>query len=130
MDGIYNLKERLCEELEEIGRKPTWDAGDLEIVDKLAHAMKNINKIINEEEKQEYGSYENEYSARYDGSGMNYSRSNRYGRSNRYNRSGRYNRYSMGNQEVADELRRIMNEMPDDTYKVEFQRLINSVSNG
>lgn len=46
MDGIYELKEMLCKELEEYGSKGELTAGSLEIVDRLAHAVKNLNKIL------------------------------------------------------------------------------------
>ena len=63
MHELYELKEMLCKELEEYGRKGDLSAGSLEIVDKLAHAVKNLGKIIEmyEEEDEEYsmagGSY-------------------------------------------------------------------------
>lgn len=57
MDGLYELKEMLCKELEEYGRKGELTAGSLEIVDKLAHAIKNIHKIIEAYEEEEGGGY-------------------------------------------------------------------------
>ena len=45
MDAIYELKEKLCDELEEYGDKKL-DAGSLEVIDKLAHTIKNLDKII------------------------------------------------------------------------------------
>lgn len=58
MHELYELKEMLCKELEEYGRKGDLSAGSLEIVDKLAHALKNVDKIIEskEEESGEYSS--------------------------------------------------------------------------
>lgn len=58
MHELYELKEMLCKELEEYGRKGDLSAGSLEIVDKLAHALKNLDKIIEakEEESGEYSS--------------------------------------------------------------------------
>lgn len=53
MDEIYELKEMLCKELEEYGRKGEMSAGSLEIVDKLAHAVKNLGKIIEMYEEEE-----------------------------------------------------------------------------
>lgn len=67
MDAVYELKEMLCEELEEYGKKDKLDVGGLEIVDKLAHTIKNLDKIIETyEEDEEYsgyggGSYEGSY---------------------------------------------------------------------
>lgn len=46
MHAIYKLEEMLCEELEKIGEKEELTAGSLETADKLAHALKNVQKII------------------------------------------------------------------------------------
>ena len=45
MEYMHELKEKLCDELEEIARKPEMSAGDLETVHKLTDAIKNIDKI-------------------------------------------------------------------------------------
>lgn len=57
MQHLYELKEKLCKELKEYGKKDTLDSTSLEVIDKLAHAIKNIDKIIEtyeNEEDQEY----------------------------------------------------------------------------
>lgn len=65
MHELYKLKEMLCKELEEYGSKGDLSAGSLEIVDKLAHALKNLDKIIEtKEEESEYSSAGNEGSYR------------------------------------------------------------------
>ena len=45
MEYMYELKEKLCKELEEIARKGELGAGDLEIVHKLTDTIKNLDKI-------------------------------------------------------------------------------------
>ena len=45
MHELYELKEKLCDELKEYGRKD-MSAGTLEVVDKLTHTIKNLEKII------------------------------------------------------------------------------------
>lgn len=45
MDYMHELKEKLCDELEEIAKKGELGAGDLEIVHKLTDTIKNIDKI-------------------------------------------------------------------------------------
>ena len=45
MEYMHELKEKLCDELEEIARKPEMSAGDLETVHKLTDTIKNIDKI-------------------------------------------------------------------------------------
>lgn len=51
MKTMYELKEKLCAELDEIGRKEELSLGDLELAHKLTDTIKNINKI----EMQESG---------------------------------------------------------------------------
>ena len=46
MHDLYNLRDMLCDELKEYGAKSELTAGSLDIVDKLAHALKNLDKII------------------------------------------------------------------------------------
>lgn len=45
MEYLHELKEKLCDELEEIAKKPDMSAGDLETVHKLTDTIKNIDKI-------------------------------------------------------------------------------------
>ena len=45
MHELYELKEKLCDELKDYGTKEVT-ASNLEVIDKLAHATKNIDKII------------------------------------------------------------------------------------
>ena len=46
MEELYKLKQTLCNELEEYSKKEKMSAGDLDVVDKLSHTIKNIDKII------------------------------------------------------------------------------------
>lgn len=45
MEYMHELKEKLCDELEEIARKGDLSAGDLETVSKLAATIKDLGKI-------------------------------------------------------------------------------------
>ena len=130
MHKIYELKDKLCEELEEYGDKKL-DAGSLEVIDKLAHSIKNLDKIIEKYEDEDYssayddgmtgGSYErggNRYGSRYamargDGRGR--------GRNARRDSMGRY---SSDNRMMVDELRELMNDAPDERTRMEFKRFI------
>ena len=53
MHELYELKEKLCDELKEYGTKEVT-ASNLEVIDKLAHATKNIDKIIESYEGDGY----------------------------------------------------------------------------
>lgn len=135
MHKLYELKEMLCSELEKYGSKEL-SAGSLEVIDKLAHAVKNIDKIL---ESYDDGEYSN---AR---GGRSYARGgNQGGRSNAmmggsYNRGGsyaqrrdsrgRYSReagYSMAGDEMAMELREIMADAPNE-IRMDIQRIIDKV---
>lgn len=54
MKALYDLKDKLCRELDEIAEKPDLSAGDLETVHKLTDTIKNINKIMMLEEDDGY----------------------------------------------------------------------------
>jgi len=94
MGKLYDLKDKLCEELEEIARKPDMGPGDLELIHKLTDTIKNIGKI---EMLEEEGGYSQE-DGRDDGygRGMSYARGrggyNRGDRNTRRDSRGRYSR--------------------------------------
>ena len=54
MKALYDLKDKLCRELDEIAGKPDLSAGDLETVHKLTDTIKNIDKIMMLEEDDGY----------------------------------------------------------------------------
>ena len=140
MHKLYDLKEMLCKELEEFGSRDKLSPGSLETIDKLAHAAKNVGKIIEMCEDEEYskgggmsnrsyrGSYgDGGYSSRrysmdgyyYDDGGM----SNRRGRA----ANGRF--VSRDGSEMARRLREMMNEATDDGVRQEIQRLADRMEN-
>ena len=135
MHELYELKEMLCEELKEYGKKGEMSAGSLEIVDKLAHAIKNLDKIIETYEEEEYsgrGSYRGPYEGR--GSyedGRSYERrsyARGRGRNARRDRMGRYSSegYSR-NEDMTEQIRGMMEEAPDERTRQEFQRFLNKL---
>ena len=90
MDYMHELKEKLCEELEEIARKGELGAGDLEIVHKLTDTIKNIDKIEMLEEDDGYsrdGDWEAAMRGTY-GRGSSY-RGRKRDSMGRYSRTGR-----------------------------------------
>lgn len=130
MHKLYELKETLCKELEEYAKNDQLDMNSLEIIDKLAHSIKNIDKIIYAEEYSGNGGYSNysnygggysnargysnrQYSGEYSGARM--------GRSSgaRRDSMGRYS----GGMDMASELRRLMEEAPDEQSRAELGRM-------
>lgn len=56
MHELYELRDKLCDELKNYGTKEVT-ASNLEVIDKLAHATKNLDKVIEAyEEEGEYSS--------------------------------------------------------------------------
>ena len=129
MHRLEELKEMLCEELEEYGSKEKLDMGGLEIVDKLAHAIKNIDKIM-ESEYSEGRSYRGSYRGNY---GEGSYRGN-YGeesyRSYVRGRGRNARRDSMGRYASADmrmEIERLMDEAPDEETRMKLERFMQSM---
>lgn len=147
MHELMELKEKLCKELEEYGKKDL-SAGTLDVVDKLSHAIKNIDKIIEKYEEEEYsgdmmnnrmmggtayarrgrgGSYRGSY-AYEGGMGGSYAR----GRTGNVRRDsmGRYSSergYSRDAADLADQLRDLMEDAPDETIRKDMERLLRKV---
>lgn len=98
MEYMYELKEKLCRELEEVARKPEMGAGDLELIHKLTDTIKNIDKIdaLEDDGYSRGGDWEVEGRGRYN-RGSSYARRKRdsMGRYSREWRDGRMDgRYS------------------------------------
>ena len=94
MHELYQLKEMLCKELKEYGDKGEMTAGTLEVVDKLAHTVKNLDKIIEVyEDEGNSGYYPYAYDDGMNRGGRSYNGSYR-GRSyaRRRDSMGRYSR--------------------------------------
>lgn len=135
MQDLYELKEMLCEELKEYGKKGELTTGSLDVVDKLSHTIKNLDKIIEKYEEDEYsgnymydgGSYErggNRGGESYRMSRASYARGR--GRNARRDSMGRYSReggYSRHGDMIA-ELHELMQNAPDEHTKMEFQKFI------
>lgn len=106
MHDLYKLKDMLVKELEGLGKKGDLSKATLELVDKLAHATKNVIKIIEACEKDEY-----EYSSALE-------------RSYRNDNSYRDQSYSRANEGVKNQLRRLMENANDHKVREELRRMI------
>ena len=135
MHKLYELKQMLCDELEEYGSKDKLDVGGLEIVDKLAHAVKNLDKIIESYEEEEYSMEGRSYAQGGNMGGQNYRGSYARGRRNAKRDSmGRYSRnrypregYSMAAEDVIEEVRGMMQDAPDDRTRREYEKIIQKI---
>ena len=140
MHELYELKEKLCRELKKYSSEDVT-TNSLEIIDKLSHACKNIDKIIEKYEEEEgasygYGSYEGSYRGGRSNRG-GYNNGNSYARGRgrnakrdsmgRYSSTGgSYDGYSR-NADIASELREMMMDAPDEQTRMEYQRVISKL---
>lgn len=119
MHELHELKESLVRELEAYGKSGDLSKSSLEMIDKLAHAAKNITKVIECED-----GYSNSYGPAYsrrdvtndyvrpDGSyrdgGMSYAR----GRGAKRDSMGRYSRDGEGiDEHTKEELMKLIERM-------------------
>ncbi len=129
MNELYELKETLCKELKEYGKKRDMKAGDLDVVDKLAHTIKNLDKVIEK--------YSDDYSGEYSmARGRNANRDSRGRYSSEYPMARGMGGYSMRdgysnerggysrNNDMVMELRELMEDAPDERTRMEFEKFI------
>lgn len=140
MHKIYDLKETLCRDLEEYGMKDKLDLSELEIVDTLAHAIKNIDRIIEVYEEQEYGeeasrmaypwNIMNRGGSYSDGRRMNYNRYSRgrgsYENNYRRPRNDGYSRAEQDMDAMINELKDMMQDLPSEKQR-EVQKFIQRI---
>ena len=145
MHELYELKEKLMKELAEYS-KGELTTGSLEVIDKLAHAIKNICKVCENMEGSSYEggssygrqsyegsrrSYDGSYDMSREGSNRSYDGSYdgessfRRGRG-RYARRDSMGRYAAEGPELAMELKELMQKAPEES-KQDFKRLIQRI---
>ena len=142
MKELYDLKEILCKELKEYGEKGELTAGTLDVVDKLAHTIKNLDKIIEVYDEEGYSGHYPYWA--YDNGNMGGNSSRRsyrgsYGRGGsyaqrrdsrgRYSNERGYSREGYSRNDLADKMRELMDEAPDDRTRQEIQRMVEKLEN-
>ena len=136
MHDLYILKEMLCKELGEFGKHGELQESSLKTVDTLAHACKNVCKIIECCEEEEYSGYSRrsydtdpQPFVRPDGSyrnssyrdGGSYARGR--GRGAARDSMGRYSRTG----DMKSELHKLMESAPDERTRMEFEKFIEKI---
>jgi len=132
--------ELLHEQISDLIRKIKnngMSTGDLEKLDKLTHSLKSVKGTMQMEQADEEG-----YSGRYpywmggayadgNGSSMNtgsYARGR--GRNARRDSMGRYSgEYGYSRNDLADKMRELMADAPDDRTRQEIQRMVEKLEN-
>lgn len=145
MHEIYELKEKLLDELGDYAQNGKFSEDDAKNIKNLAGAVDHICNILMDAEEEEYsgemggmsyqrggqggnrgGSYRGSYE------GGSYARGNGRGRGSRAQRDsmGRYSSergYSRDPQEMAEQLRDLMEDAPDETVRRDIERLLRKV---
>ena len=107
-DSLYSLKESLVKELEAYGKSGDLSKSSIEMIDKLAHATKNIAKVIECCESDEGYSRMGGHS--YRDASTDYVRPDGSYRGARRDSMGRYSRHGEGMDERTKERLREMIE--------------------
>lgn len=113
MKSMYDLRDMLCKELEEITRKGELGAGDLDIAHKLTGTIKNIDKIEAMEDDG-YSSRRDEYDMRGRGRrGTHYVRGH-------YSRDG-------GIDNMKRQLQEMLDNADDESIRRAIQRCMDTI---
>lgn len=129
MQELYDIKDNYMKELKKYKDKEVTTQS-LEIVDALTHTIKNLNKIIEDCEKESYGRH---MSMNYGGNNYNANYGNNYGyMPEMYGAQGRgpgaardsMGRYAAGNDVVSD-LNSLAMSMPDEQSRQAVQNMMN-----
>lgn len=118
MNAIMELKEMLMEELSQYGAKGDLSTGDLDVVDKLAHAVKNLCKIEAEGGHSGRSYYE-------DGGSYRRGMSGRRDARGRYARTG--SMYYRNADEFAEQMQALMDEAPNEQIKMQMRQMMQNL---
>jgi len=114
MHDLYKVKDMLVNELKEFGKKGDLSKASLDAINKLAHAAKNVCKVIDYCEQDEY-EYSNAMSRAYRDVNSYRDGGNSYRRS-----------YSRANEDVKGHLRRLMENANDERVREELRRMMDT----
>lgn len=133
MHKLYELKEKLMNELEDYADNGKFSKDDVEAIKYTASAIDHICNIVERDDEysmaMDGGSYEGSYAYARGGNrggGRSYARGR--GRNARRDSMGRYSReggYSRAADDFKMELQEIMQEAPNEQVKMEIQHVIN-----
>lgn len=122
MRYIEDLKHTLCEELERYGQKDNLSTSDLERVDTLAHAVKNLDKILMCEDG-EYSQSGDWYALGKYGDGY---RDGTSYRSRKRDSMGRYSRND-AKHDITEKLRHMADEAPDSRTREALEKAMRAM---
>lgn len=122
MNSMYELRDKLCEGLDDIARKGDVSMGDLDVIHKAVSAIKNIDKIATMEGGH---SHDDGYSR---GGKWEADMRGTFGHGNSYRRGrdsmGRYSRDS-GNDHAREMIERMMHDTDSPEVKEALRQCMN-----
>ena len=126
MKSMYELREMLCKELDELTRKGELGAGDLEIAHKLTETIKNIDKIemlADDGYSQRRYSRDGDWEADMRGT---YGRGHSYARRGSHYVRGHYSRDS-ARDNMKHQLQEMLDNADDESIRKAIQRCMDAV---
>ncbi len=133
MEYMYELKDKLCKELDEIARKPEMGAGDLEIIHKLTDTIKNLDKIemLEDGGYSQAGDWEADMRGTY-GRGSSY-RGRKRDSMGRYSRDGRggrggYSRHD-AKEAMMEQMEMLMDQAGSEREREAIRRCMGQLEN-
>lgn len=133
MEYMYELKDKLCKELDEIARKPEMGAGDLEIIHKLTDTIKNLDKIemLEDGGYSQAGDWEADMRGTY-GRGSSY-RGRKRDSMGRYSREGRggrggYSRHD-AKEAMMEQMEMLMEQAGSEREREAIRRCMGQLEN-
>ena len=118
MDKLYELKDKLMKELEDYSQNGKFSKEDVESIKYMASAVDHLCNIMEGEEG---------YSGHYPYMGT-YADGRSSRRSYKRDSMGRYSRGYSRN-DLADKMRELMDDAPDDRTRQEIQRMVDKLEN-
>ena len=124
--AMYELRNMLCEELDELARKGDLGAGDLEIAHKLTDTIKNIDKIemleddgYSQRRYSQAGDWEADMRGTY-GKGSSYARRGTHYVRGHYSRDG-------ARDDMKRQLQEMLDNADDESIRKAIQRCMDAV---
>lgn len=133
MEYMDKLRDKLCDELDEIARKGELGAGDLEIIHKLTDTIKNLDKIemLEDGGYSQAGDWEADMRGTY-GRGSSY-RGRKRDSMGRYSREGRGGRggYSRNDAKEAmmEQMEMLMDQAGSEREREAIRRCMGQLEN-
>ena len=133
MEYMDKLRDKLCDELDEIARKPEMSAGDLETAHKLTDTIKNIDKIsmLEDDGYSQDGNWEADMRGTYNrGSsyrGQRRDSRGRYAREGRGSRGG-YSRHD-AKEAMMEQMEMLMEQAGSEREREAIRRCMGQLEN-